>query len=606
MGNCAVDSPALLFSSSSNAWSQLRRLNRPPTFIDLTVDPIPSVKISLDIIDYLAHQLRSPGSPSWSETLRQVKIHWKTYLYPWVKLLIEKFILSENEPATLLGRSAIERAMKAIPVLFPLRVPPGVLANWSPLPSYTSTPDLQPLIARVWCDAIEGSHSTWGLWSIALMTMSLVFPDSGLSSKPENQCISGLAVLRHITRFTQRLDNYEVYPEELEYFLTSFKLAREYAPMEMTSSDSADEQSRRTVPATERLQAFVRLSSTLLHKRKRIRDGVRLDSSLCRPMAHAVVIEVMTCCSDAMVIEHGIAEALEAGILTAILKADRLYFSQDFDEERLLRHPEENFLHISVSIIDNISKFLVYPPVLHLLMRNLRAIPDLDRWETELKLKSLESWRHWQEMKEKAEWMHEIRSELRSDSLLMQCSYSKCGILEGTPDIQYLRCTACMTVIYCSQWIPMAAADDVFFFRQYAYSVIASHAPTIDRALESFIQSLDSKGTGTLSDDERSLISRQKLPIIVLRLDQIGIPVIERCMEVVGPWHFAAQSKSYLNNEPIEKILEMWSGPEVNKEALLVVYMIPKSAENPWGFSCLLRFPLGTGIINEAPPAETG
>ncbi|KAL0565165.1 hypothetical protein V5O48_016866 [Marasmius crinis-equi] len=207
-------------------------------------------------------------------------------------------------------------------------------------------------------------------------------------------------------------------------------VARQRMKIPFFTSSHESIQACNTVPNTKRLQAFIRLLSLLLHKRKRFRDEVHLHTTPYRSIAYSVVIEAVECCRDVMVNEVVISDALDFGILAAIIKADSLYFSPDLDQDQPLRQPGKSFTRIIVGIIDSISRFLIYSPILHRVLRSLRAMPDLDRWEDKLKLESPKAWSHWRDMKERAQWVYEIRRELgdRERLQLTRCMYEKAGL----------------------------------------------------------------------------------------------------------------------------------------------------------------------------------
>ncbi|KAL0565164.1 hypothetical protein V5O48_016865 [Marasmius crinis-equi] len=147
----------------------------------------------------------------------------------------------------------------------------------------------------------------------------------------------------------------------------------------------------------------------------------------------------------------------------------------------------------------------------------------------------------------------------------------------------------------------MAAADDIYFFECVMRALASSHTTTINRSLGSFIQSLNSKDTATVSDDERLMVNIEKLPIVVIHLDQVGIPVIEQCMEVVSPSSFVAQSKHHLEHRVIREILATWRGPQVDSETMLMVYVVPKDKESRYGFNELMPGCIMTECPGSAP-----
>ncbi|KAK1218948.1 hypothetical protein PQX77_018336 [Marasmius sp. AFHP31] len=606
------------FSSPAAAINALRRIKPPPS-VDLSTDPPLVVQTALEAIGSLAFnmQFRSPTTTS-----NYIKSNWASHLHPWVVFLVDKLILSED-PKTVAGWDALGHALSTIPFMirspFSRESPRNGGVDRGLLHLESLTPGLNKLFVRVWYKALDQYHPTWRSWTLLFASLTFgtnvkdPFQYARVETSGDKEELElGMMFVRHINRFSHELGCGKMDLPMLEDCFCCTRLMSTAAFEEATMGPL-----QRLSILDHTLPALTRLLSLITHKRTRLMDGARVDRE---PGLTAICVfgnTILGDCEWLMVNHRGITEALRSGIVVAILKAEKQFYTFDDDEENFL----VRFTGKAVNVLNHISRHMMYQDVLHLLTRDLRTVSNLEELEGRLKLKSPLVWATWRKMREKASWLHQVRTSMRTKGLLHRCTYSKCTTYDAhTPrtDVQYLRCTGCWVLIYCSQscqkrdWKenhrqvcqkfhvlrtsgnPFMPPEDSGFLREFIDIFAENHASQVTTAVRGYVSSLARKFSSGISASmvERLIAVGEKLPIVIFDFDGPDIPSFEKCVQVVDPETLQRQLSEKVDFLRLEEIMQAWASPLISRMALLVVCLMPKREKSPWAIHFSLPFPV--------------
>ncbi|KAJ8074136.1 hypothetical protein PM082_012428 [Marasmius tenuissimus] len=155
-----------------------------------------------------------------------------------------------------------------------------------------------------------------------------------------------------------------------------------------------------------------------------------------------------------------VSELLRAEFITVLLSAQ----SRIFDHNEVDTKPEYTFSYSAHLILQQISSFLVYPRILHCILRSCTKIqsPEL---EEDFKRNSKELWEYWETIKRRAVTYRELRRIFKEQKFFgaeSLCTYPQCPLKDVSSaarrdqtghtaaNTRYFRCSTCLAVVYCS------------------------------------------------------------------------------------------------------------------------------------------------------------
>ncbi|KAJ8074135.1 hypothetical protein PM082_012427 [Marasmius tenuissimus] len=429
------------FSTPQAAVTALRELGEPPAFSNTPISDsqLEAVASALGALAGVVRGLH--GKERALVAVEAVKAKWTSRIEPWVKWSLKHVVLDQKRRLTPPIVDFIDRILLAIPIFLAF---PGVSYGRShTVVLKRQSPDLQPLLTQTWLKTMDTSHRTWGLWCICLVGFASTV--IGESVKPstigdgpyeENEEL-GRMLIRHLNiQITPLIPSMST--AELEYANTFLLTLSGVCFVNHTPFDYFELRAL-SIPAS------VRLVYTMVCKRKTLRRA-HIDSP-----EMVLSLEIATICTTFLAgsIQGAsyVVDAVKAGIIGAIFETNPKLFRC---KER--NSPLDHRLYFPfMKIINTISRFLVYPAVLHEFLRAAKPIVSSERLESDLKTNSEDLWECWERTKLKAFALKNLRHELRKTGP-PSCSNDDCPTNRGGHLLppRYFRCSGCSYETYCS------------------------------------------------------------------------------------------------------------------------------------------------------------
>ncbi|KAF9258209.1 hypothetical protein L218DRAFT_1080530 [Marasmius fiardii PR-910] len=604
------------FNNARSALDHLRKLGGPPRDIDISHIP-PRVVTVFEILSVLASDVSEADGPGTARVAAvHIKAKWST-LGPWIKFLIERVGLSQELPLTPEGVEARQRTFSLIPIIlmFPDRHDSEALAFIK-----RTSPYLHSLVAQMWCKSIEENHVSWGFWSRVLVDIGFCEADpnkpipSAFSSPGPYQRSTelGLMFIRHLKHHTQRIPTMSLEDlEEVEDFL-----------MCLTPATFGDTQCPTNFLTVRQytIPAYINVVSSLATKRKTLRK-VSVDSEEGK-CARGVAVVASGFVENLMLDSFYTSIALKSGFFEALFRLPRCIISYEnaWTETK-------TFTYWTRGALGKVSRFLVYPSILHHFLRVRRRIDRLEGLQAKFYTRSLKAlWSDWEETKKKASILQELRGRLLQDDSLL-CSARQCPLSRkqgNSYEAHWGRCSRCEMVMYCSytcqraDWKeshkqmceefnktrlagkPKPGNLDYKFFCAWTSHYLSTHADYIAGSVDTFIQSLSASGR-KLSEDQQLIRNRRKYPIVFFDFDKTGVLDPEDCVQILDTTSLAAQAKalsihSNQYNPEVDvnwttKIIRIWRELSVDDGRVIVVGSFPMDDVTPWPVHLELQFP---------------
>ncbi|ESK84717.1 hypothetical protein Moror_629 [Moniliophthora roreri MCA 2997] len=424
------------FTSPSIAGLRLRQLGSPPSVIDIS-NPATQVQTVLKVLGYLAYQMQESNA----QALKCIKHHWSSHIYPWVEFLIEKFVLTNEEPSTVEGLDFVNNTLNITSLILLYPVFCADKLSESRRLRHVSPKLRSRLVPEAWLKALEVQHITWPKW---IGIMALVFSGEGVELSEEfPEIIGALGPV-----MMERIGT--VAAQHIRYLSREFRDIPDIILEEVrTSLDLLAPLIKRSDVLLPFIlhggaSALVHLLSALVAQVK----VVELFSDNMTRTKHAlntanITLGIMIA---TFVGPETISPALEAGLLQTIFKAGLI----------LGRSNLKDFWEKIEKIITQMSSFMFYPAVLCRVVVSTRKV-----FESGLERQLRKSdpgwsvWQTWKLLKEKEDCLASLLDYDKRDKPWLFCGFEQCLPRdEQTSRYQkqrYLRCSACQTLVYCSR-----------------------------------------------------------------------------------------------------------------------------------------------------------
>ncbi|KAF9254027.1 hypothetical protein L218DRAFT_1010211 [Marasmius fiardii PR-910] len=445
-------------------------------------------------------------------------------------------------------------------------------------------PRFRSFLAKVLAKVLDQGHYTWGLWA-ALITR-LVHDDMADTATGNNWIFDNLqpfghAFARQIHREVSRVP--VMCDRELSNLYVTLVLLRP----EFYGGESP--LSARRVGKSG-LQALVLLLSAFLRKRKR----------LTKPSGSDELSTVMTSLHLILSVMDGnfrVAEAVEAGLVVALVKADSTYFFND------LTPTKQRFDNAASRLLDRVSQYLAFPAVLHHFLRSVKALEKSDNWDDGRRLKknSESMWHVWGRAKDKAMMFH-IHPGLRD--LRLRCSATGPTFKEGPRSLDHVQLVWTLFIapgvvkkfigelnIVTSVWVmghyrndgvPNACPSDSRFIQDIAEHFMECHSGQVTTAVKNYttaLKSLEQAGHA-LSEPKRLIVSRVKYPIVVIDLCTPGVTKMSDCT-IVDSDELGTRFENRVGNQ-LADLTDTWKSSAMDGNFLFAVVLIPMGKDG-WG-----------------------
>ncbi|KAK1219086.1 hypothetical protein PQX77_018207 [Marasmius sp. AFHP31] len=391
------------FPTPQAAVTTPRGLEGPPAFLNT---PIPDSQLDAvaNVFGALAGVMRGlHGNKRALVAAEAVKANWTSRIEPWVKWSLKQVVLNQERQLTPTIVDFIDRILVAIPGF--LTFPGESYGRSHAVVLKRQSPDLQPLLTQTWLETMDTAHKTRGLWSTCLNGFAATLV--GESIKPstigdgpyeENEAL-GRMLIRHLNiQITPLIPSMST--AELGY-AKEFLLALSGACFVNRSPFDYIELRALSIPAS------VKLVYTIVCKRKTLRQAHVDDPEMVLSLEIALICT--TFMEGSIQGASYVVDAVKAGIIRAIFKANpKLFRCRERESPLDLR------LYLPfMKIINTISRFLVYPVVLHEFLRAAKPIISSEWLESNLKTNSEVLWMCWERTKLKAFALKNLRHELR-------------------------------------------------------------------------------------------------------------------------------------------------------------------------------------------------
>ncbi|KAL0063040.1 hypothetical protein AAF712_010064 [Marasmius tenuissimus] len=554
------------------------RNRHPPRDVQIS-RPTDQAQDALRAITSLAYALKfAPQS-----TELQIAASWTKVISPWVEFFLQEVILVEEWPQTLEGVEFLEKSLRIVPLLFEQFLyddESDALDNIREI-----TPYLVPLIAKAWIKVIDRDHPSLSTWSDVVNALTLsddMTPPKNIPKRSEHTELW----IRHVLRESTRIKSEPF--EDMRTFSTFIIMHRK------TTLFNRGQHGYIQSVVKNSISTHVHLLAALLTKRKSVRDTA-LGSEECLT-AHALAVTITNFIRGAMERLPQILEAVRAGFFVALLKSYTIYFRCDGDPNihTTLTHGEE-----TTKITFYVTKFLVYPSVLHAFFRVTVGIRGSIAFEAGLRERYGKLPDAWGRMERKARSLHSIRTAFREAGRLSKCSFQQCDAPAARA--RYLRCCGCYGVVYCSStcqklhWNKghreecgkianslkegtILSDEDSHFFEELTRFYV----------LERFPRRINELAMNCASSPDVNQVKRRNC-IVVLDFGLVDLPA-EQDLSCLDPLKFATQYQSRLGLEQTLAHVHRWKATDVNK--VFVVSLFPKTQHQLWSFERTHSYPL--------------
>ncbi|KAL0575536.1 hypothetical protein V5O48_006436 [Marasmius crinis-equi] len=611
------------FPTVTSAITALRQISSPPSSIPDPSRPSTQVEDVLMIFASLGAYVEIYGPTAYL----QVKANWVNLIGPWVRYLIEGFVLVKEGPSTLEGVEACRQSLSFIPLLLHRRKALKRKTEYKELRRMDRY--LYPLFVQVWLKLIDECHPTWMVWVNDVAELRQATTERGLfvdadlvryaPYKDATSSQLGMLYVRHINHLASigcsaPWHNISAFRCHLWLMWHNLGGKDQYPPL------FQPDVLRYSVPA------LANLATCFLHRRKMAQAEDWADIDYVRSSEGGTASDLVDHTLNLLHLSiRGFEIAvIDAGTLLAFFKASPSYY-------RAHREQKENTdLPVRFQeILGDISRMAVYPSVLRRFLLVLKRVERSEKMQARTEKRWSGLWKDWERAKQKAIALRDLRDSVKMRRISL-CDYSQCpllneevsqGVLE-TAHITYLRCSACCRVIYCSRecrsmdWRKEHKAQcsaltklrlagdfkapisrhDALFFRECVQFVMQRNSQSISTEIRDYLSKL-SQHRGKLSEDARLMKTGCKNPFLLL--DFVTAELDLPKPEVLDPATLVTRVKMEMteNASWTTSMIQKWRDAGIGKGNILVVALFPQNEFDPWSLDEIYEFPIRTGAL---------
>ncbi|KAL0563778.1 hypothetical protein V5O48_018286, partial [Marasmius crinis-equi] len=407
------------FSNVETAIGKLRQIGRPPPSLqELSPD---SLDIALQIFCSLLSKKMFLRIRRAADN-GKLAGHWASLLGPWIAFILQEVIQSGDGEGLVVISGLVERSNWTVPIFltclhnaYMFRPQPRTAEIES---YYNRVPNLKALVARRWFGAVKQNHPSVWAWSSLLYKIVVISADQlatikciidGIPASPDEADFVLIQRIHHEAQGIPTADSLD-FPDLKSFLFISRLIFQDDSRLES-----------KVIKATM-VPAMAGFTFRLLHRRKSLREISVTDPECER--AHSLAVDGLFHTAHAARDRYQpIHQIIDAGFIPALFKAMPCFFERDARS----RYPDK-IPEMLCQILERVSKFLIYPTILRLFLRQTkRAVSggDLERLEREMRNKSEELWDCWKHAHAKALFLREVRGDLKSAGILLACSYKK-------------------------------------------------------------------------------------------------------------------------------------------------------------------------------------
>ncbi|KAL0065350.1 hypothetical protein AAF712_007702 [Marasmius tenuissimus] len=391
------------YTSPMAAFHRLERLGNPPPYAPGR--PLSEVEIAIEVFGYLAadHRYINHRSDSAFAYLILQK-SGSPVIARWITFFFEDIILAQDLPSTFEGIQHRARVFAYVPYLL------GSIRHMRPVMTLIDFyPALLRLFVQGWCKAIDEYHPSWGTWARLINNM-MRWANATSQSILARMQMQGLTsggytegpalariLIRHLNHETTRVPDMSTESLlPLNNFLMSLAAGGyfRYGPFKEMEIRS------------DSIPALVSLISALMKHpftRNGPKDGVEFK------LVHEIMYFTLSTLVSELTDELASALAmLNAGIVVVLMKSPRAFLEGDS-----VKTNDISCIHRIVEILEFLSKFLIYPTVLHAFLVSVKKIERREGVEEAFREHAPSVWSRWEEVREKAFALRSYRRKLK-------------------------------------------------------------------------------------------------------------------------------------------------------------------------------------------------
>ncbi|KAL0570978.1 hypothetical protein V5O48_010985 [Marasmius crinis-equi] len=575
------------FPTTHKAISALDRLGDPPTALDIT----PNEPVWTIIFAFLSlvHGMRPPRmSLSAFDATRAI---WDSCIVPWMAALLRAIIPEFDGNG---NHKVVEQGLVVIPKLVACNVrpeKPGVQGIYEAAQKmHRETPYLRPLFIRMWFKLVEQGHGERKSWTELLMYYGVLGDEDSalpyLDIEPAlTEVDAGMILVRfmdNIRKEVRGLDDDRMLELSRVLVIADYQGTAPHRPLYNR------EIARHATPA------LVKLLAVFLFKFRELPPVRSLAFEWFYRSVNAILRHLL------YVFQRGrvwIEEALNAGLIWAVFKADQKFL--DYEQDPNCTRFASKSTNLTGRLFICINRLLIWPSILRQARRWCKRI-EKGGYEAALSPAQKEThwWTCWRFLKHRMEAFH-LMGILNEEECL--CCNATCALGGSSPgdlqlrEIKYLRCYDCQTAIYCSRkcqkedwrsshrtqcqiWArrraegrrPVSYADECHLRRLiHRYLDMSNHRANLNQSVKTYTPSqihtrLLDPGWTAIPEEWR----RKSRPIIVLidfdtqsMSDREGYNIKfwrAECLQVMEPDQLVRAFPA--KEREIMEMLEMWKG----------------------------------------------
>ncbi|KAL0578885.1 hypothetical protein V5O48_003118 [Marasmius crinis-equi] len=614
------------FTTSKRALQHLARLGSPPKPSAFNKShPSAHVEEAVQVLATIVDAGKESTASMSTIIAGDIQIHW-THLAPWIKFFLEEVVISRSIPNTIEEYNLFEHTIAYIPLI--MIICPEIPAFFAFI--YRVSPVLFPCFIQAWWRSVDEHHPSARPWSLVVLQglEAIAGAKDTPKVRPNGPYLPnhdlGIIYARHVDFISPHIRSMPLF--ELRFVHSYMQcISRPCFPGTVIPNFL------RTVSPTM-IPPLLSLFHGILFKRPFLRGKAPLDIDelfTTYEILFLTIVHILCLMKEAVPILH----ILETGVIKCIVEGLPLVAKHRNQEPQL-------FMKIAFQaheILDCIARFLVYPAILHEFLKSLKNLGNPDALDQELLMISKELGESWLRLKQKATFLRIVRRDLKEGAPAEICGSSKyLVVIQRSPieqcplrpkgsgktptqnrrKVQYLRCSSCQQVMYCSincqrsDWRaghkktcrdltknrkdqPFTTNYDREFFEQWGKVFIEMNAREIRAIIESYRSSLRvARPTTSLSADER-LVARGKNPLILLDFDTPGFKPTD-CVKVVDSTNFLADTRLAVMPASRESLLTTWREPVFDGRNIVAYVLLPRATDLlPWPMNLAMDLPDG-------------
>ncbi|KAL0572833.1 hypothetical protein V5O48_009133 [Marasmius crinis-equi] len=551
----------------------LRDLGTPPVDIDFN-EPTSRIKTAFRILASLASHISNDRSAA-----RHIRAYWPNILSVWIQFIFRRIILSPERPLQDDRFNLFEQSVDNICEFL-------LLTEEDTRFIESTTPGLMHALIQGWYLLLHLKHTSSHAWSLVLCNFVQLKP---LLPPPSITLFAPTLYHENLTLGQIFVDQFKRHVRTLRS--TAARNLRDLHTFLMLLSKISLSPMLQERNAISTLKLVSHLTAILLLTKARRLQIRAVNSEIYRD-ARGVILMSYNIVLLCMHHPFRMYKLLRNGFMTSMMYADLRYFHVDRATSEL--HPERTVAYLAAEIMNQFSRFLVYPELLRCFIRSGRKI-QLER-SAFVGVGAENLWNAWSNADQKAATLYGIYRDAKRRATL--CSYIKCCLTHASPkecqEARYFRADWHLEHgRKCSQ---VAAdkknghsplrRDDLRFFSYLLEDHLRRFATVITQLISSSLVAFN----GYTYENMNFPLGNQK-PILFLTFDTPNSPqgTDARILSpaILNEW---VETGYFGGSTWIPSTLQKWK--ETQPTEILVITAFPRSQGTAWPYVAVVDFPL--------------